>query len=69
MNVRSVGGTEIFLLFSAQTQPPIQWILEALSMGVKWSVHEGDHSPPTSAKFKKRWIYTYTSTPQYVFMA
>jgi hypothetical protein len=48
------------------TQPPIQWMLGALFLEVKWLGHEGDHSHPTNAKVKKTW--TYTSTPPYVFM-
>jgi hypothetical protein len=32
------------------TQPPIQWIPGALSLGVKWLWCEADHSPPSSAK-------------------
>jgi hypothetical protein len=35
--------------------------------GVKRQGREADHSPPTSAEVKKMW--TYTSTPTYVFMA
>jgi hypothetical protein len=35
--------------------------------GVKRPWREADHSPPTSAKVKKMWIYT--STPPYAFMA
>jgi hypothetical protein len=42
------------------TQPPMIWILGALSPGVKWLGHETDHSPPNSAKVKKTWIYTST---------
>jgi hypothetical protein len=34
-------------------QPPIQWILGALSLGVKWPGHEADHSPPSSAEVKE----------------
>jgi hypothetical protein len=49
------------------TQPPIQWVPGALSLGVKWPGREADHSPPTSAEVKKMWIYT--STPPYTFMA
>jgi hypothetical protein len=49
------------------TQPPIQWIPEGLSLGVKWPGCEADYSPPTSAKVKKTWVYT--STPPYAFMA
>jgi hypothetical protein len=38
-------------------------------LGVKWEGREADYSLPTSAEVKKIWIYMYTSTPQYVFMA
>jgi hypothetical protein len=48
------------------TQPPIQWVLEALSLGVKWLESEVDHSSPSSAEVKNAW--SYTSTPQYIFM-
>jgi hypothetical protein len=37
------------------TQPPIQWVLGALSPGVQQLGHEVDHSPPTSAEVKKIW--------------
>jgi hypothetical protein len=49
------------------TQPPIQWVPGVLSLGVKRSGREADHSPPASAEVKKMWIYT--STPPYVFMS
>jgi hypothetical protein len=48
------------------TQPLIQWVSGAIYLGVKRSGREADHSPPTSAKVKKIWIYT--STPPYAFM-
>jgi hypothetical protein len=48
------------------TQPPLQWVPGALSLGVKRPEREGDHSPPSSAEVKNSW--SYTSTPQYVFM-
>jgi hypothetical protein len=35
--------------------------------GIKRSGLEADHSPPTSAEIKKKWIYT--SAPPYAFMA
>jgi hypothetical protein len=35
--------------------------------GVNLPGREADHSPPYSAEFKNAW--SYTSTPQYVFMA
>jgi hypothetical protein len=44
-------------------QPPVQWVPETLSLRVKQLGREADHSPPTSAKVKKMWIYT--STPPY----
>jgi len=28
------------------TWPPIQWVLGAPSLGIKWFEHEADHSPP-----------------------
>jgi hypothetical protein len=46
---------EIFLYFTASrpdlepTQPAIQWILGALSSGIKRPRHEANHSPPTTA--------------------
>jgi hypothetical protein len=43
------------------TQPPIQWLPEALSSGVKRQGREADHSPPVSVEVKKMWIYTSTS--------
>jgi hypothetical protein len=49
------------------TQPPIQWVPGPLSPGVKRLGREADHSLPTSAEAKNKWIYT--STPRYVFMA
>jgi hypothetical protein len=49
------------------TQPPSQWVLAALTPGVKQPGCEVDHSLQTSAKVKKTCIYT--STPPYVFMA
>jgi hypothetical protein len=36
------------------TQPPIRWVTGALSLGVKRSGREADHSPPSSAEVKKR---------------
>jgi hypothetical protein len=71
--VRVLGGSKDFL-FSASsrpalgpTQPPIRWVLGALSPGVKRQGREADHSPPNSAEVKKMW--SYTSTALYAFMA
>jgi hypothetical protein len=49
------------------TEPPIEWVREALSAGVKRPGREADNSPPASAEVKNMWIYT--STPPYAFMA
>jgi hypothetical protein len=35
------------------TQPPIQWVLGALSLGVRRPGHEVDHSSPSSAMVKE----------------
>jgi hypothetical protein len=51
---------------SGTTQPPIQFVPGALSLGVKRPKREADHSPPYSAEVKNVW--SYTSTPQYAFM-
>jgi hypothetical protein len=63
-------GSRIFSMSSrlvlGPTQPPIQWVPGALSLGVKWPGHEADHSPPISVKVKKTLIYTYT--PSYIFL-
>jgi hypothetical protein len=44
------------------TQPPIQWVPGALSLGVKRLVCEADHSPPSSAKVKE-WVELYLYSP------
>jgi hypothetical protein len=49
------------------TQPLIQWVPRALSLGVKRPGHEAGHSAPSSAEVKNAW--SYTSTPQYALMA
>jgi hypothetical protein len=58
-----IGGSSspgrIFLLTTASrpalgsTQPPIQWVPGALSLGVKRPGREADHSPPSSAEVKE----------------
>jgi hypothetical protein len=37
------------------TQPPIQWVTEVLSPGVKQAEHETDHSSPCVAKTENTW--------------
>jgi hypothetical protein len=52
-------GLGIFLFPTASgpalgpTQPPMQWVLGALSVGLKRPVREADHSPPCSAEVKE----------------
>jgi hypothetical protein len=52
-------GLEIFLFTTASrtalepTQPPIQWVPRALSLGVKEKGREADHSPPSSTEVKE----------------
>jgi hypothetical protein len=43
------------------TQPHIQWVPGALSLGVKRPEREADHSSKSSAKVKNAW--SDTSTP------
>jgi hypothetical protein len=44
------------------TQPPIQWVPGALSLGIKWPGREADHSPPSSAVVKA-WVELYLHSP------
>jgi hypothetical protein len=44
------------------TQPPIQWVQDALSLGVKRPGREADHSPPSSAEVKE-WVELYIHYP------
>jgi hypothetical protein len=52
--LRTAGG---ILIASRPTlgpaQPPIQWVLGALSPGLKRLGHEAEHSPPSSVMIKK----------------
>jgi hypothetical protein len=38
------------------TQPPIKWVQEAISPGLKEPGHDGDHSP-FSVEVKNVWYY------------
>jgi hypothetical protein len=52
-------GLGIFLFTTASrtalglTQPPIQWVLGVLSLGVKLPAHEADQSSPSDAEVKE----------------
>jgi len=43
------------------TQPHIQWVPGALSLGVKRPGREAGRSPPSSAEVKNAWRYTSIS--------
>jgi hypothetical protein len=65
-------GLGIFLFTTASrtalgpTQPPIQWVLGALSPGIKRPGREADHSPPSSAEVKECVeLYLHPSTPSW----
>jgi hypothetical protein len=64
--VRFPAGLGIFLFITVSrtalgpTQPPIQCVSGALSLGVKRPGREADHSPPSSADVKNAWSYTST---------
>jgi len=45
--------TTAFRTALGPTQPPIQLVPGALSLGVKWLGREADHSPPSSAEVKE----------------
>jgi hypothetical protein len=59
LGFNSWQGLGIFLFTTAcrvalgPTQPPIQWVPGALSLGVKWLGREADHSTPSSAEIKE----------------
>jgi hypothetical protein len=63
--LESREGLEIFLFTTAfrpalrPTQPPIKVIPGTLSLGVKRTGREADHSPPSSAEVKNVLIYTW----------
>jgi len=40
------------------TEPSVQWVLEALSSGIKQPAHKADHSPPSSTEIKNAWSCT-----------
>jgi hypothetical protein len=60
--------TTVSRLVLGPTQPPVQLVPGALSLGVKWPECEADHSPPSSAKVKECVALYLHSFPQYAFM-
>jgi hypothetical protein len=57
---------KLYRLVLGPSQPPIQWVMEITSLGVKRPEHEADHLHSSSAEVKNAW--SYTSNPQYAFM-
>jgi hypothetical protein len=61
-------GLGIFLFTTASRPalgpiyPPIQWVPEALSLGVKRPGRKADHSHPSTADVTNTWSYTSTSS-------
>jgi hypothetical protein len=51
------------------TQPPIQWVPGALSLGVKWPGREADLSTPSSPEVKECVELAIPPLPQYAFVA
>jgi hypothetical protein len=72
VGLNSQQGQGVFLFATTSrpalgpTQPPNQWVLEALSPGVKQLVGCEAFYSPSTAEIKNAWIYT--ATPPYVFM-
>jgi hypothetical protein len=68
-----VGGSSpgrVWEFFSSpprpeSTQPHIQWLPAALSLGIKRPVREADHSVLSNAEVKNAWGYTST-TPMHL---
>jgi hypothetical protein len=72
VGVRVPVESKIFLLCVVQTGSkahPASYPMDTRGsfLGDIVAGSQSDHSPPTSDKAKKTWIYTFT--PQYVFMA
>jgi hypothetical protein len=48
------------LLDIVQTQPPVHWVLGALSLVIKWLEYKTDYSLASSAEVKNMWLYAST---------
>jgi hypothetical protein len=64
--VRFPTGTKGFVFFTASrpalrlTQPPIQWVSEAISPGLKWLEREADHSPHLVPRSRIKELYLHS---------
>jgi len=54
--------TTVSRLALGLTQPPVQWVLGALYLGVKRPRREVDHSPSSSAEVKE-FVELYLQSP------
>ena len=45
------------------TQPPVQFMIRVLSLGVKQPEREADHWPPPNAKYKNEWSNISAASP------
>jgi hypothetical protein len=66
LGARFFSSLRPYQFWNPTTQPPIQWVSEALSPGVKRPGRGTDHSPPTSFEVNNTWIYS--PTPPYALM-
>jgi hypothetical protein len=62
-------GQEIFSSYHSAhrpgmgpTQPPVHWVSEPLSSGIRLSRREADHSPPSTVEVN---VWRYASAPPY----
>jgi hypothetical protein len=62
----------LFSIPSRQALRPIkksnQWVQKTLSLGVKRTSCEAEHSPPSTVKVKNQWRYASAPPPQYAFI-
>jgi len=71
-NIVLKSANEIFSLHhrvqssSGSSQPPIRWVPEAFSLGVKRPSREADHSSQYNAEVNNTW--SYTSSPAIHFL-
>jgi hypothetical protein len=63
LRIKVANGIIVWISYIlGSTQPPIQWVPGALSLGVKRAGREADHSPPSSAEVKES-VELYLHSP------